>query len=594
MLRTIIFLVLLLYLFEISAQQPTFQWAKVGANSEYSNVLDVEQDLNGDIVVLGEYNNTVTIDLPSINVSIGDSLILGGKGYVAKFSKNGSLIWHKLIEGNSNQNSYVTVVDLKLTSDGSCVIYGSYFGLCDFDPSEAGEHIISAGPEGTMFILKLDHNGNFQWVRTFEFDLSIFASNLSEVVPTEIELDLDDNIYAVGRYLGRLDFDPDTGDTSFAYTGSSLNFDGYLLKLSNGGDFVWKQTYGSSGSNNNDNLTMIKRGLDNDLYFGCTYHDSIHVIISGQVVLLNHPPGFWADDDDFFMAKMDTSGSIEWITRIVGYGSQAITDLEVDVNGEIYACGVFNGSVTLTPFILSSYVYSLVSSPPAPSYPDGFLIKYTSNGDPIWGTVISSLDSDILTEIELDEESIYLAGSTGDSLHVGTDFMGYSELAGDNYFDDKHGAFWKLSKDGLCDWVQRLESNGSSIVRDFLIDNNDIFSVGGFYYDIDFDPNIGDSAYVMSLGDSDGFLHKMIFLEDTIDYSNFSIFPNPTSNFVNLFIDDYQGWKVSIIDLQGRLIDEIILESKLTIVDLISEASGVYFLLLSKEEERKVERVIKE
>lgn len=582
------------------SQPPIYKWSQIFAEEDNApntvNITDIEQDQNGDVIVLGWFSDQLVFspETPE-SIVVGNLQDNYGGAFLAKFTKKGELIWLKSFEAPDGYFLVLRPVDLKLAGNGGIVIYGRFLGTFDADPDENSEYFASSasGSAFSMFILKLDNNANFDWVKTFEYDLSAGPSNWLDIVPTAIEVDLDDNVYAIGQCTGRVDFNPNPLDTSFAHQGSVAQNRAFLVKLSKEGDFVWKKTF---GTHYKDNLTMIKRGLDNDLYFGCVYHDSIHVMVAGQDVLLNHPPGFWPDDEDFFMAKMDTSGQIEWITRIVGGGDQYITDVEVDNNGEIYACGSFIGSVTLSPFVQGSYAYSFSEGLFFPNYSDGFLIKYASHGAPIWGTVITSKDSDNLAEIEITDSNVYVVGSIGDSLHVGFDFMGYSELPSYSAIDDTHGGFLKFSKDGQCQWVQRLESNGAykASIKDVVIDGNDIFSVGNFGYDIDFDPSIEGSEYQMAYGGIDGFVHKMIFTADTFNVSQYAVYPNPFSDIVNLYAKDYENTQMAIFDIQGRLIQEVKLESKITAIDLKNEAGGVYLVLITNGERREVIRIVKE
>lgn len=581
------------------AQQPIYQWSHTFAdegsqNYDDVNIIAIEQDQNGDIITLGWFNQQLVVDPTSSgSVSIGDLQDNYGGAFLAKYTKNGSLVWLKALQSKVGSFLSLRPVDLKLGSDGSIVVYGRYLGSCDFDPDENAEHIVGSGSGSafTMFILKLDNDATFDWVKSFEYDQTVWPSNWYDIVPTAIELDLEDNIYAVGQCTGRVDFDPDPIDTSFAHLGNVAQNRAFMLKLTSDGDFVWKQTY---GSHYQDELTLIKRGIGNDLFFGCVYHDSIHITVAGQDVLLDHPPGFWYDDEDFFMAKMDTSGQIEWFTRIVGYGDQQITDVQVDDNGEIYACGSFRGSMTLNPFVLSTYVYTHSNGSQMPYYSDGFLIKYASHGAPIWGTIITSKDSDEMVEIEITDDDVFVAGSVGDSLHVGFDFLGYSDFPSTTYFDDDHAAFLKFSKEGQCEWVQKLESNGYSRISDFVINGNDIFSTGNFGYDIDFDPSVKNDDYQMAYGGTDGFLHKMIFTADTFNVSQYAVYPNPFNDLVNLYVKDFESTQVTIFDMQGCLFREIELKTKITAIDLSENAAGVYVLVLKNGEKRESVRIVKQ
>ena len=599
MIRVIALLIMFTHASACLSQEPTFQWAnQFIADPGYGSAKGIEKDADGNLIVIGMYDGfQVTLDSTSMDGIAGDTLIEGRKAYIAKFTKSGKLIWHRSLEGIQGQYSFILdMFELKIDSDGGFMVCGSYRGWCDFDPDEEEEYIVNGGLVMSTFVLKLDLNGNFDWVQVISPDANHPLNSGFEYKFGGMELDTDNNVYLAGSVKGNWDFDPDPVDTSFTYMQYPFGYDGFLVKLSSTGDFVWKQIFGSPGYYHADNVNMIKRGLDNDLYMGCTYYDSIHVDIAGQDVLLNHPPGVNDDDIDFFMSKMDTAGQIEWVTRLVGNGLQTISDLEVDENGEIYACASYTGSITLSPFVPGTYVNSNYNSSSGLLLPDACLIKYTSNGEPIYGITISSPDSDFFTEIEMDDENVYLGGSIGDSVYIGIDYVGYSEIPSDFYYDDKRGAVLKFTKSGATEWVQRFECKGRSSVSDILVDGNNLYSAGSFSDEIDFNTSLDyfEFATTGAWFNSQGFVHKMIFTTDTLNYPDFSIFPNPTNTSVNLFVQAFENTEVVIFDIQGRFINQLKLESKLTVVDLSEEASGVYLFVMQNGEKREIRRVVKE
>ena len=57
--------------------------------------------------------------------------------------------------------------------------------------------------------------------------------------------------------------------------------------------------------------------------------------------------------------------------------------------------------------------------------------------------------------------------------------------------------------------------------------------------------------------------------------------------------DEFISWKAGLYNFEGSLVSSKILESNVTIFDISSDHSGIYFVVLSKGENRRVAKVIK-
>lgn len=590
--------ILFLFVFSSQAQQPIHQWVKTFKSTLDTKALEIAKDPNGDYIILGNFDHWVDVDLSENELILGDSLYswYSGKAFVAKFNKQGNLKWAKSFESpldlSPGGGAGLRMTEMDVSVSGDIFLSGTYVGICDFDPG-VGEFVLSNIGTTNLFLLKLNSEGDFEWVN--EFNPTSIVSWSGSVDVNSIITDLDDNVYLSGAFKGGLDFDPDPLDSSFYQTGYQQGSDGYIVKFSSDGDFVWSQVFGEYGD---DDVPFLKRGLDNDLYMGCIYHDSIKISVAGQDVLLNHSPGpfQYQYEQDFFYARMDTSGQLEWVQQITGNGSQKIDDMEVDSNGDIYICGDFLGVLKFPPFTNEAYSYYVPGA--FQQYPDAFVAKLNNQGEIMWGQVIATPKNDRMNKITLDDEDgLYLGGFIGDSLFIGADFINYSYVID---YNGRQGALIKCSKtDGAVEWVNRYETTVTSEVNDFELEENALFTVGASYGPTDFDlssdgEDIVSSAFVNYSYDTHGFLHKMIFTTDTLNYPNFSIFPNPTNSSVNLFVEDFENLVLSIVDMQGRLINELQLESKLTTIDLSGQAAGVYFMVIKSNEQQTVMRVVKE
>lgn len=255
-----------------------FMWAKSigGASKEFPGSMTI--DASGNIYTTGQYESTVDFD-PSATVF---NLTSNGVEdiFILKLDGNGNFIWAKSMGGTSSDIAY----GIKIDALGKIYTTGYYSGTVDFDPNTGTTNLISAGSDD-VFVLKLDNNGSFLWAKsvggsgleygktlaldnignvyysglfngTADFDPSIGVNNL---VPkgifdvfiakldtagvfvwaksiggtdmdwaTDIILDKNNSIYTVGKFGGKVDFDPNLGIKNITSIGSS---DAFIHKM---------------------------------------------------------------------------------------------------------------------------------------------------------------------------------------------------------------------------------------------------------------------------------------------------------------------------------------------------------------------------
>ena len=119
-------------------------------------------------------------------------------------------------------------------SDDNILLCGSFFGSEYFAPGD-DESLVSSNGSNDIFLLKLDSDGNFLWVKT----IGGSASDLTEFITT----DSYGNIYIAGRFKDTVDFD--FSDTSENFLVSSGGYDIFLQKLDNDGNFIWVEQFGA-------------------------------------------------------------------------------------------------------------------------------------------------------------------------------------------------------------------------------------------------------------------------------------------------------------------------------------------------------------
>ena len=156
--------------------------------------------------------------------------------FVLKLDPNGDLVWVKQV-GSSSSAGLVLGEGIGTDLADNVYIAGRFTNITDFDP---GPGLLQLPPfsDGT-YILKLDANGDFQWVREI-------VGNQTDVA-NGIAVAADGTSYTIGYFTGTPDFD--NGPGTFTITSSfSGTTDVYILKLDATGNFMWAGAMGSTST----------------------------------------------------------------------------------------------------------------------------------------------------------------------------------------------------------------------------------------------------------------------------------------------------------------------------------------------------------
>ncbi len=445
------------------AQIPQFDWA---ANLEWVNAIDINSvttDSDSNVIVVGTFTNWQDLDPGSAQ------LLVDGQGdiFVMKLDKNGVMVWvkvigddtgtlqsaHKVVSDSSN-NIYVlgnwpitgapfdadpgpgvftltpqtnqagylisldpngdfrwaqivptnevgeTALDNDLVYDdnGALLLTASFSGAYDFDQGAGTFNMSSVGI--SSFVLKLDLDGNFIWAKGL----------LDNIRARAIDCSSNGDIFLTGVFQGSPDFDPNAGTATISSNGPLT--DGFVLKLTSNGDFMWVKGFGgtdfermhdiacdnngevyvtgdyegttdldpgagvfsatASGARDNfvlhlDNLgdfvwanpITVDQELDffeldvdtsNNLYIGGYVEDTIDIDPSINVFEISASPSTILNDNvDVFFAKVDPSGNLVWVRVIGGEVVDQFHDIHVAKNFDVHIVGLYDETVDFDP-----------------------------------------------------------------------------------------------------------------------------------------------------------------------------------------------------------------------------------------------------
>ena len=313
------------YLLKLDPGGNFIQMTAIGGGPSFESGYAVTKDMNGDLVVVGNFGGTVDFD-PGPGETIL-STTSTADGFVAKYTEHGEFIWAKQFAGGGLTN----VRGVGTDSERDIYVSGPFDSRVDFDPGIDSAYIQAAG--GTDgYMVKLNASGEFIWVRQVGSaeDDWVHAIDVNDV----------GDVYAAGHFSLLIDFDP--GPDEHMLTADST--DGYVLKLNTNGEFNWVAQIGGES-------TQQVRGIRLDLYGGV-------YATGGYEGTVDFDPGpnhyhLTSTGDngktDAFALKLESSGSFEWAYTLGGNGNDFGREVTVDVEDHIVLTGSFEETAAFNP-----------------------------------------------------------------------------------------------------------------------------------------------------------------------------------------------------------------------------------------------------
>ncbi len=295
-------------------------WVVSIGGSDQDFAYNLTHDSNGNIYVVGGFNQTIDLDPGpgTFNLTaVGDL-----DAFILKLDQDGNFVWGKSF--GSPQLDFG--LSIELDNENNIYITGSIYGAVDVDPG-LGEFILTPNGLSDAYILKLDNNGNFLWASNFgaadrDHGKSIVVDSLNNVILT-------------GNFDSTVDFDPGPGTQNLTAVG---NQDVFLLKLTPDGDYTWVRQIGASGFTDNGVSCISKDRFDN-IYIGGRFNG-----------VLTEEGLSSTDPMDYFIVKCNSSGETQWarqldtdVTSFIGLS------IGIDTLGYLYASGAFGQLIDLDP-----------------------------------------------------------------------------------------------------------------------------------------------------------------------------------------------------------------------------------------------------
>ncbi len=331
---------------------------------------------------------------------------------VGKYDLSKTLIidpapWATYYGGPSDDIGYGIATDLT----GNIFITGSTLSSSGIASSGAFQTTFGGGSGNDIFVIKVNSSGVRQW--------STYYGNSGDDYGRGIVIDSSGNILISGYT------DSNTGiattgayQTTMAGGGSG---DAFIAKFNTSGARIWGTYYGGNAIEYNYSIATDK---NSNIYITGETSSSSGISTSGS---FQSSIGSLSAMDAF-IAKFNSSGTIQWATYYGGNNYDGGLGVATDTAGNVFISG---GTGSLTG-IASSGAFQTTNS----GNGDGFVVKFNSSGSRQWGTYYGGSNNDGFGKIVTDiSGNLWITGTTLSSSGIATT-ASFQPLIGDTVSGD--------------------------------------------------------------------------------------------------------------------------------------------------------------
>ncbi|WP_048149655.1 protein kinase [Thermococcus sp. AM4] len=278
-------------------------WAKTYGPGEAKAVA---VDMDGDIIVVGERE---------------------GDGFVARLDKDGNVKWFKTYGGDKND----WFNDVKIAPNGDIIVTG---------------YTESFGAAGSVWVLRLDNNGNVKWQKTYGRGYTDHAEAVA-IAPNGdiIVAGYTDHFGAGGwdAWILRLD---SNGNVKWQKTYGGSDYDeAYAVAIAPNGDIIvagWTKSFGAGEYDvwvlrldNNGNVKWQKT------YGGSKWDEAYALALApnGDIIVAGWTDSFGAGKDDAWVLRLDANGNVKWQKTYGGEWYDKAKAIAIAPNGDIIVVG---------------------------------------------------------------------------------------------------------------------------------------------------------------------------------------------------------------------------------------------------------------
>ncbi len=310
-----------------------FIWAKSFGGKKQDDGFSVAVDAEGNAYLGGSFQDTAFFGMDTvISSSYLDSTNFAGMWFVStkftgemfivKIDSLGNLMWHRQFRQlmlTSGIARGIYSLAAHPTIGNGIYVGGGFEATLDFDPG-AGSSILVPEAKGSdqPFVLKLDAEGKYEWVKTFAGNFGMLGT---------LTVDRKGSIFSIGYFRGTTDFDPGAGNVSLTSQGGTN--DAYIHKMvcADTNSASVSYTMPCTGLVLNGDTFMVSGTYVQNLtnHFGCDSILTIHLTVEIPEAIINV--------DEFVLSTTMKFETYQWLLDGVLLEGETDSVLHVKENG---------------------------------------------------------------------------------------------------------------------------------------------------------------------------------------------------------------------------------------------------------------------
>lgn len=360
----------------------TTEWAKNVECTSTINRSVVSVDGDGNVIVAGGFNGTMTIGMDDMSMPIATTNASNFDAFIAKYDATGKPLWVR----SFGEFKFEVITDVATDKQGNIIVVGVTEGSAyEFGKTSGMSPVIPAPftndqNKDDLFVAKFDPAGNAIWAKRFgtaggRNDGEGIGSLFDPIITVAVS-QLDDSILVGGSFsqemLLAVEKDVARGKD-----------DGFVAAFDTGGNRLWHVTFGDDNSMQRvRNVAFTSKG---EALFTGSFQGMIDV---GGTKLTSYKAS-----EDLIVGKLDKDGKPVWVNGYGLMGKQQGTDILVDAKDQPIVFGTFNGAIDFAKdggSIVDTNVSELDKT-------DLFIAKFGLSGNPFWARAygdVSALNAD--------------------------------------------------------------------------------------------------------------------------------------------------------------------------------------------------------
>ena len=306
-------------------------------------------------------------------------------------------------------------------------------------------------------VSKYNRSGHLLWVMQLSATTFLNA--------TVIDVDKAGAVYVAGTFKGDFNYSEIGQDKTLTSTGEEG--DAFVLYLNQNGEIEWVRKFG--GAESILRFTDLELGSSNSIFLSGDFRGKTN--FNTHERRAESHPEFLSSEESYngFMLKLEYLGDFRWVKQISCGADSHTSSMEIDKENNIYLSGNFELGTTFS----ENHELSAVGST------DGYVAKYTEDGEVLWVEGFGSINSESITSMALNsDDKLLVCGN------FKTDF--YEEEAAEEcvFLEMKtngssDGFILSLDSDGKLEWNKHVKTESDIFMQGIATyENNDVLVVG--------------------------------------------------------------------------------------------------------------------